>query len=65
MSDFEQFVDRIAGLALAQKPFDSPYAAGRDAKENGANTGNCHFGWFATVESKDEWQRGYDNAVKL
>jgi hypothetical protein len=49
-------------IATEPKNFNSAYDAGYDCGLNGSDTINCHFGWFATKESMQEWERGKRNA---
>lgn len=45
--------------------FSDAYQAGYDAGLNGSTTENSHFGWFRSVETKDQWERGYKDGKKL
>lgn len=42
--------------------FNTPFEAGYDCEENGANVKNCHFGLFSTPERTKEWERGKSEA---
>jgi hypothetical protein len=47
-----------------QTKFLSPYHAGYDAGQCGANAYNTHFSFFSTKERMQEWQRGNDDGSK-
>jgi hypothetical protein len=56
--EFERLVKLAGGMAAAQREFPTPYHAGRDCGLHGANMRNCHFGFFGSKESMQEWERG-------
>lgn len=43
--------------------FKTAYDAGYDCGLHGANNFNCHFKWFRTKESMQEWERGKNSAI--
>lgn len=49
---------RIGDLQKPPKHFDTPYEAGHDCGQFGANDNNCQFKWFATRKTSDDWSRG-------
>jgi len=64
MSDTELAQWLIPRLARPELKFKSAYDAGLDYGKNGANTDNCHFGYFGTKESMQEWERGKRDALR-
>lgn len=49
---------------LTAKPTMTPYEAGKDCAINGANADNCALGYFASPQSRDEWERGKEDGDK-
>lgn len=43
---------------------DKIYDAGFDAGRNGSTIQNSHYTLFATTDSTDRWQRGYDDGKR-
>lgn len=43
---------------------DAAYKAGYDCGLNGANTTNCHFSLFATIELMKAWSDGKEDGEK-
>lgn len=60
--DFERILKLAGGMAAAQRQFPTAYDAGRDCAINGPNVANCHFGFFGSKESMEEWSRGKASA---
>lgn len=58
MSDFERILRLMGGAATAQRKFIDAFHAGADSARNGPNVENTHYSWFATPESKKEWEHG-------
>jgi hypothetical protein len=57
-------LNKLFGIARAVSIDECDLEAkGYEAATKGATTDNCHFGFFATIESRDEWQRGYDRGI--
>lgn len=43
---------------------DHAYEMGRSFHQDGPDGINCHFTLFSTVELKDAWERGFNDAKK-
>lgn len=50
--------DNLLARIATPREFRSAYDAGYHAARRGPDLKNCHFGWFATKASSDEWSRG-------
>lgn len=60
--EFDRILKLAGGMADAQRQFPTPFEAGRDCAIHGPNPANCHFGFFGSKESMEEWSRGKASA---